>query len=343
MNRNLCLLLGAAAVSSLPAQTLNLKVAGASRTTTLHVPSGLSKPALVFVLHGLGGNGPGMQNDTKMDVVADREKFVVAYPNAVGGTWDYAGAKNDYAFLKAIIDTTVARYQVDRDRVYITGFSQGGGEAVYAAFSYPDVYAAVAPVSSVGSGAPTPKRPIPILLTFGTKDLYTPSTFMASVAGWVKFDSCAATPAVTRPYPATNSKSVVTRLVYGKCAQGTEIVVDSIQGGGHEWPNNTATKINNAEEVWAFFKKFTLNRGATSLRDGRPSASPFAAAFRAGEVRLDGVDGNCLVRILDADGRVVLSARAIDGRLAWTAPRAGVYAIEVGEAAGRRAVRIAVP
>jgi poly(3-hydroxybutyrate) depolymerase len=327
------------------AQTLSLKVAGVSRTTTLHVPtSGLSKPALVFVLHGLGGDGPGMQSGTQMDKVADREKFVVAYPNAVGGTWDYAGAKNDYAFLKAILDTTVARYQVDRNRVYISGFSQGGGEAVYAAFNYPDVYAAVAPVSSVGSGAPTPKRPIPILLTFGTKDLYTPATFMASVAGWIKIDSCAATPTVVRPYPATNSKSVVTRLTYGKCAQGTEIVVDSIQGGGHEWPNNTATKINNAEEVWAFFKKFTLDRGTTGVRrTDLVSGRPLSATYRAGVVRLEGVDENCQVRVVDARGRVVVFARATDGRFAWTAPSRGLYAIEVGEGRETRSVRVAVP
>jgi dienelactone hydrolase len=83
--------------------------------------------------------------------------------------------------------------------------------AVYAAFTDPDIYAAVALVSSVGSGAPTPKRPIPILLTFGTKDLYTPATFMTSVSSWLKFDSCTATPKVIRPYPATNANSTVTQ------------------------------------------------------------------------------------------------------------------------------------
>ena len=175
-----------------------------------------------------------------MDKVADREKFVAVYPSAVGGTWDYAGAKNDYTFFKAIIDTAVSRYGVDRERVYVTGFSQGGGEAVYAAFNYPDVFAAVAPVSSVGSGAPAPKRPVPILLTFGTKDLYTPATFMSSVASWVKIDSCKGSPIVVRPYPTTNSKSVVTRIIYGDCAQGTRIVVDSIQGGGHELGSSSA-------------------------------------------------------------------------------------------------------
>ena len=343
MNRSLFLLLGMAVVSSLSAQTLNLKVAGVSRSTILYAPSGLSKPALVFVLHGLGGNGAGMRTSTQMDKVADREKFVVAYPSAVGGTWDYAGAKNDYAFLKAIIDSAVSRHGVDRNRVYVSGFSQGGGMTVYAGFSYPDVFAAIAPVSSVGSGAPTPKRPIPVRLTFGTKDMYPSSTFMASVASWVKIDTCTGSPEVIRPYPTTNTKSTVTRIRYGKCAQGVEIEVDSIQGGGHEWPNNTSTKINTSEEVWAFFKKFTLNRGATSVRGGPGSGMPFAAAFRAGAVRLDGVDGNCLVRILDARGRVAASGNALDGRFAWPAPAPGLYAIEAGGPGSRRSVRVVAP
>lgn len=334
------------AASAASAQTLGLKVAGVARTTTLHVPSsGLSKPALVFVLHGLGGDGPGMRSSTQMDKVADREKFIVAYPNAVGGTWDYAGAKNDYAFLRAIIDSTVARYQVDRTRVYVTGFSQGGGMAVYAAFSYPDVFAAVAPVSSVGSGAPVPKRPIPIFLTFGTKDLYTPATFMASVASWIGFDSCTRTPVVARPYPASNAKSVVTRLTYGKCAQGTEIVVDSIQGGGHEWPNNTATKVNNAEEVWAFFKPITLDRAPTGLRRVSPRSerAPLSVSYQGGTLRLLGAEGNDLVRVTDLSGRVLATSRALDGRFAFPAPPEGIYLLEVGESGASRTLRFLVP
>lgn len=325
--------------TTLSAQTLSLKVAGTSRSALLYAPSGLSSPALVFVLHGLGGDGAGMRSSTQMDKVADREKFVVAYPNAVGGTWDYAGAKNDYAFLQAVIDSAVARHGVDRNRVYVSGFSQGGGMAVYAGFTHPETYAAIAPVSSVGSGAPTPKRPIPILLTFGTKDLYSPATFMQSVASWLKFDSCPATPTVVRPYPATSSKSMVTRLSYGNCAQGTEIVVDSIQGGGHEWPNNTSTKINNAEEVWAFFKRFTLNRGTTSIRRSDGTSRPLVVAGVSGGLRLEGLE-NVHVRICDLRGRVLASGPVVEGRFTWTAPAAGLYLARLSDG---RSAHVAVP
>ncbi len=326
------------------AQTVSMKIAGANRSTILYAPTGsLTSPALVFVLHGLNGDGSGMRSSTQFDKVADREKFVVAYPNAVSGSWDYAGAKNDYTFLKAIIDTAVSRHGVDRERVYVTGFSQGGGEAVYAAFSYPDVFAAVAPVSSVGSGAPTPKRPVPILLTFGTKDLYTPATFMASVASWIKFDSCKGNPVVTRPYPSTNAKSVVTRIAYENCAQGTKVVVDSIQGGGHEWPNNTATKVNNAEEVWAFFKQFKLTRtGGVGTGLHASIDRPLVAFYRSGTVFLDGSDNNCRVEVRKLDGGVVGQATAFDGRFSLPIP-SGIYAVRLGDGSRTRTAGLVVP
>lgn len=46
---------------------------------------------------------------------------------------------------------------------------------------------------------------------------------------------------------------------------------------------------------------------------------------------------------MDANGRVVLFARATDGRFAWPAPNGGVYALAVGEGGVIRTVRVVVP
>lgn len=279
-----------------------------------------------------------------MDKIADREKFIVAYPSAVGGTWDYASTQNDYTFLLAIIDTVNARYHIDRNRVYVTGFSQGGGMAVYVGFQYPDVFAAIAPVSSVGSGAAAPKRPIPILLTFGTKDLYTPATFMASVSSWLKFDSCSATAVVTRPYPSTNKQSLVTRLVYGSCAQGTEIVVDSISGGTHEWPMNATTKVNNSEEVWAFFKNFTLKNSTAIQQQTIPvSHNCISVSYSSGIVHLQGTEENKQVQVIDIKGRLVTSATEVKNQFAFSDKSSGVYVVRVSGKYGISSIRMIIP
>ena len=65
---------------------------GASRTYVLYAPRvKLSKPALVLVLHGLYGDGAGIDWRTKrtFDTLADRDGFVVAYPDALEGQWNH--------------------------------------------------------------------------------------------------------------------------------------------------------------------------------------------------------------------------------------------------------------
>jgi poly(hydroxyalkanoate) depolymerase family esterase len=328
------------------AETLNFNVAGVNRSVVLHVPiSGLSSPALVFILHGLGGDGASMESTTRMDAVADREKFIVAYPSAVSGTWDYASTKNDYTFLLAIIDTAHARYNIDKNKVYVAGFSQGGGMTVYIGFQYPDVFAAIAPVSSVGSGAVTPKRPIPIFLTFGTgSDIYSAATFMSSVSGWLKIDSCTDSVVVTRPYPSSNAKSVVTRLSYSHCAEGIEIVVDSISGGSHEWPMDTATKVNNSEEVWAFFKKFTLGGSTVVRRQTIPvSHNCMSASCRSGIVYLHGAIENGSARVIDTRGKLVASATVVKSQFVFKNKPCGVYVVMIGGKEGFSSIRMVIP
>ena len=53
-----------------------------SRTAIVHRPGGLASGApLVIVLHGAYGSGEQTRSATGWDALADREGFVVAYPN----------------------------------------------------------------------------------------------------------------------------------------------------------------------------------------------------------------------------------------------------------------------
>ncbi|NLG16890.1 MAG: T9SS type A sorting domain-containing protein [Fibrobacter sp.] len=323
-------------------QNLSIQVAGVKRSCILHVPAEISSPAVVFVLHGMGGDGAGMQNSTQMDKVADRENFIVAYPSAVGGKWDYASTKNDYTFIKDLIDTLDARYKIDRNKVYVTGFSQGGGMAVYIGFQYPEIFAAIAPTSSIGSGAPAPKKPIPIFLTFGTNDMYPVATFMSAVSSWLEIDSCPSAAVFERPYPLSNTRSVVTRLSFGPCAQGTEVVVDSIAGGGHEWPMNTTTKVNNSEEVWAFFQKFSLDRTTGNLPSNKPARKPLVAKYRSGIIQFESGGLENSIHITDASGRSVCTAVTKNGQIAFKRDP-GLYIVRVGDKRGIRTVKMVVP
>ncbi|HLP42185.1 MAG TPA: PHB depolymerase family esterase, partial [Fibrobacteria bacterium] len=294
------------------AQTLTLRVAGVNRNYILHAPSGLEKPPLVFVIHGFNMTGQQEVSLTRMNQVADREKFIVVYPNALPNgsgqqSWDMAGP-NDFAFLLAIIDSVDAAHKIDRKRVYASGFSQGGFLSFQLGCRYADVFAAIAPVSGLlnNSAGCNPKRPVPMIFTFGTNEGFDVNGFLQSGRDWVKLNGCDATPTVLDPYPAGNPNSVVTRSIHGSCKEGAEVVIQSVEGGGHEWPMNTQTKVNNSEEVWAFFKKHSL-AAPTALhrREGRTSAGIVRAESSGGRIRLWGMGAESSARVLDTRGREI--------------------------------------
>ncbi len=319
-------------------QTISFKVAGVTRSCVVHVPSGINKPALVLLIHGAFGTGAGFANDTRMDKVADREKFIAVYPSSVGSFWDMQ-TTNEFPFLQAIIDTVDARYHIDRNRIYCTGFSQGGFISFGVGCVLSDVFAAVAPVSGhIPDCAKqcTPKRPVPILITFGTNDYGISngdvSSFMNDINAWLKADSCSSTPTRMRPYPPSNPKSWVTRVTY-EGARGSEVMYDSVVGGGHEWAMDTTTRVNTSEEVWAFFKKFSLNGNSTDISQKTFSVAreSISVSYSSGIVLLQGQDigEKSQVRVIDTKGRLVASATAVQNQFRFKNKSNGVYMVLV--------------
>jgi poly(3-hydroxybutyrate) depolymerase len=337
----LALVAGAAAQTS----TVNMQFGGKSRNYILHLPpGGGTRLPLMFILHGFGGTAAEQQNSVKMDGIADREKFVVAYPNAVDKNWDQAG-DSDWKFILAVLDSIEAKHHIDRNRVYLAGFSQGAGMTHAGGCRHADRFAAIAPVSGNIPADCKPVRAIPMFLTFGTKgDIATPAKFLQSASTWANLDGCSATPTVTRPYPATNADSKVSRVTWTGCKDGSEVIADSVSGGGHEWPMDTRTKVNNSEEVWTFFKKFSLP-GTTALPRAafRPSARAGSVAFVQGMIGWSGFASGTALKVLDQGGRLVAEAPAGAGRIPFRGRPAGLYHV-VGEAAGKASVfTLAVP
>lgn len=324
------------------AQSLKMQFGGVARTYILHVPTGApANPPLMFVLCGHGMTGAQQESDTKMDGIADREKFIVVYPDAIAMNWDQAG-DSDFKYFVALIDTIDAKYHIDRNRVYAAGFSQGAGMTHGVGCGYADKFAAIAPTSGNIPATCKPARAIPMFLTFGTKDIATPAVFMNSASTWASLDGCPATPTVMRPYPATNSNSLVTRITWSPCKNGTEVIADSIKDGPHEWPMNTTTKVNNSEEVWSFFKKFTLS-GTTALPRAAAARPTFRATYANGMVRLQGTAERASVRVLDHQGRLVAEGAAGQGEIDFRGKPAGVYRVVVSGEGRTGALELVVP
>jgi hypothetical protein len=149
---------------------------------------------------------------------------------------------------------------------------------------------------------------------------------------------------ITRPYPSSNWNSLVTRLYYGPCDQGTEVIADSIRTGGHEWPMNTNDRINNSEETWAFLKKFSLQT-TTDIhqRTFSMTSENLFASYSSGIIRLQGTGENHLVRVIDTRGKLVACATAIHRQFAFKDKPSGVYVIMISGNERNIALGIAVP
>ena len=117
---------------------LSLTAGGRERTYLLHLPpayDGKHSLPLVIVLHGGGGNAPGAVHMTGFSEKANKEGFVVVYPNGSGRlknrllTWNsgnccgYALDNNvdDVGFIRALIDELEKTRAIDPKRVYVDG------------------------------------------------------------------------------------------------------------------------------------------------------------------------------------------------------------------------------
>jgi poly(hydroxyalkanoate) depolymerase family esterase len=134
----------------------------------VYVPStrraGLSAP-LVVVLHGCNMTADQMAAASDFNAIAERHRFIVLYPDVDAsdagygrcwkGIWEPAAEGRDRGDAGAIAEMTtavIARWHVDRSRVYAIGISAGGFETPILAVDYPDLYAAIGIHSGVAYG-----------------------------------------------------------------------------------------------------------------------------------------------------------------------------------------------
>jgi polyhydroxybutyrate depolymerase len=218
-----------------------LSFGGLERTYLVHAPAGIDHPTgLVINLHGTGGSGGEQAAATNYDSAADGQGFVVVYPDGVDRSW---------------ADQLVHQYGIDPGRVFATGMSAGGFMVNRLACDRADVIAAIAPVSgTLGAGvACNPSQPVAVLQTHGADDPVVPyhgGTMHgrggdSQVVGapemssrWRALDRCPAPP-VRDVLPSTGDGTTVHRTTSGGCADGTEVVLMRVDGGGHQWPSGT--------------------------------------------------------------------------------------------------------
>ena len=151
-------------------------------TYILRVPvnyrrEGQGHPLIVYLS---GGPGLAIDGANGVEETISKTDYIVLYPNAGGEMW---WTRNQVNKVRALITEAIPKLNIDRNRVYLVGFSNGGTGALYYATLWPEQFSAVAPL--MGAAACIDElRPlawkkltnVPVLLIHGDKDSIIPSS-----------------------------------------------------------------------------------------------------------------------------------------------------------------------
>ncbi|MBN2038345.1 MAG: hypothetical protein JW768_16510 [Chitinispirillaceae bacterium] len=337
-------------------QSSSIQVDGQTRTFLYHIPSGLpDHPALILSMHGLGGSGSQQQSMSGFNTIADREKFIVVYPNGIyqfngSNGWDVS-SNADADFLAALIDTMTARYHCDPARVYACGFSMGGMVSYRLACAHPEKLAAIGPCA--GYNPCSPKAPVSIIHVHGTKDQAVAYSGLSSIISrWVSFNGCPQTPQVTKPYPASNPNSMAWKQYWGPCTkEGTEIVVLTVDSMTHAWPGGFGSSdIKASEEYWAFFKTHPKGGVAETSQAGYSiqTKQPVWAGYCAGNITVRSTQVLRSIRAFDIQGKILFAWNSGTNSFKRAAfpinqTAGGIYLVTILDVAGHTTVRLAIP
>ena len=249
---------------------MSVNVDGKSRTFIMHVPSaykGTDPVPLVVDYHPIGGSGQGELSSSPYKGKTDPEGVITLYPDGtakpggMGNGWNVGPCcsnDDDVKFSREMIKAVEEKVCINKQRVYATGFSMGGGMSNHVACFMSDIYAAVAPaamdLNTTNSAKCSPERPVPIIMFRGTNDFVCKYqggdsgfndglNFLGAEGNfkfWAQKNGCEGS-------PSKNSNGCDE---YSKCKDGSKVILCTKQGGGHDY--------GDANVGWPFLKQYEL-------------------------------------------------------------------------------------
>ncbi|MBO6031392.1 MAG: hypothetical protein J6Q22_07960 [Prevotella sp.] len=241
-------------------QEIKIDVNGKQRSMVVFTPNTLpAKSPLFIVTHGMNQSPEYQYGSDKMYEMIDTAKFVITYLRSDGTTWDTGGTK-DQNFVIKTIDEMASRYDIDKDRVYWSGFSMGSMLIHHCISKMQDKIAAFAPTSGIQfSEQPwnNCKKPVNMLECIAYDDDvfgYEQYGIHSYIENYAKHDKH------TTYSKTTNYKTISSSWYNGDLEKwtggpnGGEVWLYSYHNGGH-YPMDL-----NRHLIWNFCKRFSLNQ-----------------------------------------------------------------------------------
>ena len=278
-----------------------LRVGGTEREYKIYVPNDLgAKRPLLISCHGMNQDAAYQMGMLDIKSVADTAKFVTVFPEGINKSWDISGNR-DINFMLAIIDEMVEKYDIDRGRVYLSGFSMGGMFTYHAMNKIADRIAAFAPISGYPMGGATASpnvRPIPIIHTHGTSDdVVTFSNVQKNLNVWIKHNGCPETAEVTKRY---RNAAHITRHVWGPGNDNVEVVLMEMANKGHWISNDNGVKTG--DEIWKFCSRYSIEVAGPVEKPQIQPDERFAS--------LEEAEGKTFAIVNEAEGKALFGSDA---------------------------------
>ena len=251
---------------------------GIEREYILYVPNsydGTSAVPLLLNFHGFGGSASQFINDADMRAEAEANSFILVYPqgSCLNGAshWnpcpidgDNKSTADDVGFVETMISEISSQYNLDMERIYAAGYSNGGMMAYGLANYKSDLIAAVASVSGTMLNCTGPtSHPMPVVHLHGTSDgvvSYNGSNDWNSVQStldyWTSFNNTISTPTINTD---NTGGMTIEHYVYGQGDNSVSVEHYKYIGGDHVWFNEPYQGQNASNLVWSFMSKYDIN------------------------------------------------------------------------------------
>jgi len=249
-------------------------------------------PVLVM-LHGRPQSATSIAMDAHLNPIAARHGFIVVYPQGLDNEWNSffdlirrrsVVPQDDEAFLRTLMDDLAVDLNIDRTRMYVAGFSNGGFMTIRLACTSSDYFAGFAAVGAGLYSVLTGRcrgRPAPFMLIHGTGDESVPYEGVTQVDGttgdetrislggqdtvafFVRRNGCSFNGQSMRLAERGNSpETFVIRFAPYDCDSGADVLFYIVNGGAHNLPGQAGSvpapinmDIVTGELMWDFLRE----------------------------------------------------------------------------------------
>ena len=254
------------------------------------LPEDISKPFPIIInFHGFLSHAMDQQGFSQMDNYAHQNGIGVIYPEGVKRSWNVGKAilndENDIGFVNALIDSVSLKYNIDSNRIYACGLSNGG------TFSYELICGLsnkIAAFGSVGGNFSINEnrlcnidREIPLIHIHGTRDRlqkynHSDGDFLSTIESvnyWAKYNQFDIKVVENIEDFHKKDGTTVEKHTYSKNNSNTQVIHFKVVKGGHLWLGSPIAdwltlrlffgrnnhEINSSKEIVDFFLKYKLS------------------------------------------------------------------------------------